>query len=267
MIIEYELNVESEYHIGTGLQQPGIADQSLVSRPDGTLVIPAEHFRGLVRDACTQIIHWLGREKCCCQASRQKGPRQGQNEVLTTCGLNFREENNPCVLCRLFGTTFLPRHYHFFDATLKKKAERQESEKTAQKRKTTKGTTRVSLHNRVDPTTGRVPEETFFSFEVGSAEKFTGRIERSGPQTKSCLLQEEVGLLLAGLRLVERVGGRSGRGWGRSKVKITQLKFDEKETPLEQVQLGTVSEKVDAWLKTYLKPCNGEGGKKCSGYV
>lgn len=260
MIIKYKLKAESEYHIGTGLQQPGIADQSLVTRPDGTLVIPAEHFRGLVRDACTQLLHWLGHAKDCCEASLQKGPRQGQNEVLTTCGLNFRENKPPCVLCRLFGTTFLPRHYHFFDAMLERKEKtegqetQQESEEASQKAKTPKETKRVSLHNRVDPATGRVPEETFFSFEVGAAEAFTGRIERAGPQTKPDLLQEEVGLLLAGLRLVERVGGRSGRGWGRCRVQITQLTFHKKETPPEGMQSAT----VDAWLKDLPQILNRE---------
>jgi CRISPR/Cas system CSM-associated protein Csm3 (group 7 of RAMP superfamily) len=265
MIIEYELNVESEYHIGIGLQRPGVADQSLVTRSDETLVIPAEHFRGLVRDACTQILHWLGREKCCCEASLQKGPRQEHNKVLSTCGLNFRGENDPCVLCRLFGTTFLPRHYHFFDATLKEeeKTKSQESEEVSQEGKTSKDKRRISVHNRVEPATGRVPEEPFFSFEVGAAETtFTGRIERASSQKNPCLLQEEVGLLLAGLRLVERVGGRSGRGWGRCNVQITRLTCDDKETPPENI-----AERVDAWLKDYLKPCNGEGGKRCSGYV
>jgi len=45
MNIEYNLVVETEYHIGTGLEYPGVVDRTLVTRSDGTLVIPAEHFR------------------------------------------------------------------------------------------------------------------------------------------------------------------------------------------------------------------------------
>lgn len=226
MNIEYDLTVETEYHIGTGLEHPGVVDRTLITRFDGTLVIPAEHFRGLVRDACTQILYFLGKEEECCEASLTKAPLQSQKgRVPTTCGLNFRSKDNPCVLCRLFGTTFIPKRYHFFDNIMKKPVPEKEMK-------------RVSMHNRVDPATGRVPEDTFFSFEVGTPVTFTGRIERYGSEN-----EDEIGLLLAGLRLVERVGARSGRGWGRCRVKITNPKD------------------VDERLKTYLKIVQERGEK------
>lgn len=256
MIIKYELTVETEYHIGTGLEHPGVVDRTLVTRSDGALVIPAEHFRGLVRDACTQIIHWLIRDKECCKASLTKGPRQVDVGVLTTCGLNFKPpgSSNFCVLCRLFGTTFTPRRYEFFDSTLTTPL----TDETAR---------RVSMHNRVDPAIGRTPEETYFSLQVGAKATFQGTIERDSPQTDPDLLLDEIGLLLAGLRLVERVGGRSGRGWGRCRVQITQLKLEDEKLP-ERVQSTTVY----ACLKAYLGVTtpSGEmfiGGEKCSGCV
>ena len=196
MTIEYLLKVESEYHIGTGLEHPGVVDRTLVFRPDKTLVIPAEHFRGLVRDTCTQIIYLLNQDKDCCKASLKKGPRQN-DKLLTTCGLNFKDEDNPCILCRLFGTTFIPGRYQFFDNT------------TCEKH------TRKSTHNRVEPAIGRTPEETYFSIEVGKEANFKGKIVRNGIQNNSQLFDDEIGLLLTGLRLIERVGSRSRRGWGR----------------------------------------------------
>jgi len=220
MNIEYALIVKTEYHIGTGLEHPGVVDRTLITRLDGTLVIPAEHFRGLVRDACTQILYWKGEAEECCESSLTKAPTSLQRgRVPKTCGLNFRSEAEPCVLCRLFGTTFIPKRYHFFDATAN------------QKRK------RVSMHNRVDSATGRVPEDAFFSFEVGTPVTFKGKIECVQPQ------DDEIGLLLAGLRLVERVGARSRRGWGKCRVNITN------------------PEDVDERLKAYLK-IGQEGGEK-----
>ncbi len=209
MTITYELKVKSEYHIGTGLEHPGVVDRTLMTRLDGTLVIPAEHFRGLVRDACTQIIYWRKRDNECCEASLTKAPLQSQrNRVPTTCGLNF--DKPTCIMCGLFGTTFTPGKYEFFDAV------------------TEHGESLVSMHNRVDPATGRVPEETFFSFQVGVPQSkadaivFTGKIEQVDSQLSEAQRKEELGLLFAGLRLVERVGARSGRGWGRARVTITQ---------------------------------------------
>jgi hypothetical protein len=210
MIIEYTLKVESEYHIGTGLEHPGVVDRTLVRRSDETLVIPAEHFRGLVRDACTQIIYWLNQCKDCCPASLKKGPRQN-DESLKTCGLNFKHENYLCILCRLFGTTFTPGRYQFFDNI------------TCEKH------TRKSTHNRVDPAIGRTPEETYFSFEVGKETEFEGKITCNGNENN-----DEIGLLLAGLRLIERVGSRSRRGWGQCCVEITAIDGIKENVP-EQV--------------------------------
>jgi CRISPR-associated protein Csx10 len=244
MIIKYQLTVETEYHIGTGLEHPGVVDRTLMARPDGTLVIPAEHFRGLVRDACTQILYWIGEaedapgeEKKCCEASLKKAPSQSTgNGVPPTCGLNFRSEADPCILCRLFGTTFLPKRYHFFDAKLNEQS---------------KGSKAVSMHNRVDPATGRVPEETFFALEVGAPATFRGKIESFEPQfqdSQGIKRDEEVSLLLAGLRLVERVGGRSRRGWGKCRVTIDEQKSE-------------LSQSVDSLIGTYLR-VEPNGGAK-----
>jgi hypothetical protein len=207
MRIIYELQVEAEFHIGAGLSRPGVADELIVIRPDGRLVIPSEHIRGLLRDACTQILFWTGKNEDCCQASLQKAPVETEGQgVLKTCGLNFRQGQQPCVLCRLFGTTFIPKAYHFSDAELVSQSNR-----------------RISTHNRIDPFTGRVPMDLLFSFEVGNPAKFRGEIERRGKPADPAELVEEVGLLVAGLRLIERVGKRSARGWGWCQVKSITL--------------------------------------------
>jgi hypothetical protein len=225
-----------------------VVDSTLVTRHDPAtgkdeLVIPAEHLRGVVRDACTQVLLWRDRACSCCAASRKKGP--SGSEVLSTCGLNFPSGKDvPCVLCRLFGTTFTPRRYQFFDAELKEP----ETIKPEEAR-------RVSLHNRVDAATGRVPEETFFAFELGQRTTFKGHIERDSPQKDAGQLLEEAGLLLAGLRLVERVGGKPGRGWGRCEVKVTALNLaDGEHLPEALSKAEGVNAQVDAWLEAYLKP-------------
>jgi hypothetical protein len=233
MRIDYELQVEAEFHIGAGLSRPGVADELMVIRPDGRLVIPAEHLRGLLRDACTQILLWTGKAKDCCKASLQKAPTETEGQgVLKTCGLNFRLEQ-PCVLCRLFGTTFTPKAYHFSDAELVGEPNR-----------------RISTHNRIDPFTGRVPMDFLFSFEVGAPAVFRGYIERKGKASNVAELLEEVSLLVAGLRLIERVGKRSARGWGWCQVK--------------SITLTGMQETWELVLEAYLK---GEGKEKPEGGV
>ncbi len=220
--------LESPYHIGTGLTRPGYVDDLLVKRPNGQLVIPSEHFRGITRDMCRKVLEWLGKTpgEDVCEAAWQKAP---QDKIVKTCGFNFRP-NAPCVLCRLFGTTWTPRLYAFSDLVA-------EEEERVQ----------ASVHNRIDPFLGRVPEEFLFSMEVGFCPTFSGQIERLKPETNPNKLLEEVGLLMAGLRLVERIGKRSARGWGWCRVEITNIELNGSVAPQ-----GVEPSQVDRWLEAYL---------------
>jgi hypothetical protein len=90
-----------------------------------------------------------------------------------------------------------------------------------------------------------------FSFEVGAPAVFRGHIERRKKTSDADkLLKEEVGLLVAGLRLIERVGKRSARGWGWCQVK--------------SITLTGMQETWESVLKAYLK---GEGKEKSEGGV
>lgn len=243
MRIFVQLHLESPYHIGTGLTRPGYVDDLLVKRPNGQLVIPGEHFRGITRDMCRKVLEWLGRTPTktkgyVCEAAWQKAPR---DKIVTTCGFNFRP-NDPCVLCRLFGTTWTPRLYAFSDLVAEAKGEVQ-----------------ASAHNRIDPFLGRVPEEFLFSMELGFYPTFCGHIERLKPETDPNKLLEEIGLLIAGLRLVERVGKRSARGWGWCRVTITSIELNGSRAPQ-----GVVPERVDSWLRAYLAVGGDEGGMAAS---
>lgn len=243
MKVEYVLKVENEYHVGSGFSRPGVVDETIFVRSDGKLVVSAEYFRGLIRDCCTQILYWTGRQKDCCEAALYKAPTEVEFQrggVLKTCGLNYRVDRQPCVLCRIFGTTFTQKSYHFSDAEFEK------FEIEVQK------TIRISTHNRIDPATGRVPQDFLFSFEVGAPAVFRGLIERISPLPDSDLLLEEVGLLIAGLRLVERVGKRSSRGWGWAHVDEIILIFDDGERDKLPNQVKSEPERWDRWLNFFL---------------
>ncbi len=249
MRIDYQLQVEAEFHIGSGLSRPGVVDETLLVRPDGTLFIPSEHFRGLVRDACTQVLLWTGKYNSleCCEASLKKAPTERDRReegVLKTCGLNWRRGKELCVLCRLFGTTFVPKSYYFSDAELTSDERQRLIEKNDK---------RIITYNRLDPATGRVLEEFLFSFEMGAPATFKGYIERLAPQTDTNLLFEEVSLLIAGLRLVERVGRRSARGWGRCEVKIEKIMTAENK----ELSEGEWKEWLSEFLRGGMKKCIG----------
>lgn len=263
MRIDYVLRVEAEYHIGTGLSRPGVVDETLVCRPDGSLFIPAEYFRGLLRDCCTQILYWTGKDKECCEASLLKAPTEVEPEfqqkgVPKTCGLNFRIDKQPCVLCRIFGTTFSPKAYRFTDAVFEK-FEIEGGEPI-----------RISTHNRIDPATGRVPQDFLFSFELGAPAIFKGGIERIAPSPDPDypdLLLEEVGLIVAGMRLVERVGKRSARGWGWARIDEINLTFSDDEKGNLPTIVKDAPECWKKWLKAFMSCQEGEesemGASKC----
>lgn len=248
MRINYVLRIESEYHIGSGLSRPGVVDETIIRRPDGQLLIPAEYFRGLIRDCCTQILYWTCMEKFCCEASLRKAPieREGKG-VPKTCGLNYRVNETPCVLCRIFGTTFTKKSYHFSDAEF----ERIEGKE--------KELVRISTHNRIDPSTGRVPIDLLFTFELGIPAIFKGHIERVGVLPEPNLLLEEVGLIIAGLRLVERVGKRSARGWGWAQVDEISLSLDDDLKAKLPSQVKEAPEDWRAWLNAFLSEGDRSG--------
>jgi len=56
-----------------------------------------------------------------------------------------------------------------------------------------------------------------------------------------------MGLLIAGLRLVERVGKRSARGWGWARVKVTDIALDDSKAPSQVSKVTS----ADCWLKAY----------------
>ncbi|MCS7263327.1 MAG: RAMP superfamily CRISPR-associated protein [Armatimonadetes bacterium] len=245
MRIEYTLKVEAEYHIGSGLTQPGLADETIVRRHDGQLFIPAEYFRGLLRDCCTQILYWTGNYKFCCDAALYKAPVEGemvQSSVTKTCGLNYRVNEAPCVLCRIFVTTFAKKSYRFSDAEFEKfDCGDEEFEPVP-----------ISTHNRIDPATGRVPQDLLFTFELGKPAIFKGYIERVEPFPKTELLLEEFGLIIAGLRLIERIGKRSARGWGWAYVDQISLALRGGLKDELPVQVKDSPEDWRVWLKAFL---------------
>lgn len=241
MRIKYVLRIRDEYHIGSGLSRPGVVDETIIRRPDGQLFIPAEYLRGLIRDCCTQILYWTYMEKACCEASLYKAPTEREKQgVPKTCGLNYRINEVPCALCRIFGTTFTKKSYRFSDAEF----ERFEGN--------WREPIRISTHNRIDPATGRVPKDLLFTFEMGSPAVFRGYIERIGILIEPNLLLEEVGLLIAGLRLVERVGKRSAKGRVWAQVDEITLSFDDGLEDKLPSQVREAPKDWRMWLKAFL---------------
>lgn len=74
----------------------------------------------------------------------------------------------------------------------------------------------VSRHNRHDPTTGRVPDDYFFSLEASSPTVLAAVVEPLWHIDDS----REVAFTVACLMAVDRVGVRRHRGWGRCTVDV-----------------------------------------------
>lgn len=214
VVVRYEITFEAPFHCGTGLPRR-LVDRSVQRDATGYLFVPGSTIKGLVREACEQIVRLFGVESA--------SPHDEQAAI--------REFEGTHWLSCLFGSRLHPGTLCFDDALLVAEdraffggagggtyLSQQVSERT-----------QVSLSRL----TRTAKPGLLFSSEFGvPGLRFAGEIAgtitdfamEDAPDTTYALV-----LLVAGLLSVDHVGSSRSRGAGRCQIRTTAIQVNGRD--------------------------------------
>lgn len=210
--IDYELAFDAPFHFGTGVTA-GLIDRTVIKDAGGYLYVPASTFKGVVREHCEHLSHFYLPDTT---VASPHDARATLNQFWQTASL----------ISRIFGSPLSPGGLHFDDA-------RQE------RRKDKELQTGTATQARIDRLTRTAVNEALYTSEFGNSYLlFRGAIkgqlnctpipslsvgETDLPQPTYSLL-----LLLAGMLMVERLGGNKSTGKGQCRCDIKVVRLDRK---------------------------------------
>ena len=207
--------------IGTGFRR-GLIHRTVARDGDGFAYIPASSFKGRVRRSCEQLAKSLGLHVC--------NPPQPAR-MCSAARL-------ACLVCRVFGNPGKPGTLHWRDARLPETyQEAFDQNKPAQ----FYGKTQVQLNRTLgvaSPGKLFTSESTVENLEFETA--VTGRLQYT-PIDDEVPGGYEMLLLLAGLKLINTLGGGASRGAGwvncdlPETITITSSADSQKEVPLKRI--------------------------------
>ena len=214
--LRYTLTFTAPFHCGTGLRA-GLIHRTVQRDADGWLVIPGSTIKGVVRDGCERVARLFDLE-----VSNPHAPRDLEE---------FKPPASPLVA--LFGSRTRPGTLFFDDATLTEEWRALfQDERDSQRTPTFQ---RWQVQERTQVSLGRLtrtaqPGRLFTSEHGIPGLTFEGEI--AGVITD---YSTEVGkpslaliLLLAGLQLVDCLGGNRSAGAGRCWLEIGSLTVNGK---------------------------------------
>jgi CRISPR/Cas system CSM-associated protein Csm3 (group 7 of RAMP superfamily) len=217
--LNYDLTFETPFHCGTGLRV-GLIDRTILHDHDGYLYVPGSTLKGCVREQCEQLAR-LYEELDGEMRERIASPHEKQ-KALWAIGHPIT------MVTRIFGSPHSPGRLFFDDArqTEKDKQQYDGSEKEKGKYKNLQATPYTQV--RIDrPTRTAVPGALYTS-EFGTRDvtfegSITGWLACTAIETLGGIPTYSLLLLLAGLQMIERLGGNKSAGKGRCSITIKQL--------------------------------------------
>lgn len=200
-LITLDIETQTAFHtLGPGHTLP-LIDRMLQVDPTGRPMIPGSSVRGRVRAHLERLLKASGRPVCTPPQPDKTCPHA---PAIQTELKQLSPEY--CLACRIFGSAWRDSKVSFSNFYLQDDlaAEQVTAERTA-----------VSLNRRL----GVAQAERLFTAQTtlpGKSLSFAGTIE-------GLLIPQELGWLLAALRLVTHLGGSKARGLGQVNLKIARL--------------------------------------------
>jgi CRISPR/Cas system CMR subunit Cmr4 (Cas7 group RAMP superfamily) len=215
--IAYTLTFETPFHCGTGLRA-GLIDRTIVRDHDGYLYVPGSTIKGVVREYCERLERMYS-EHDNAMKDLIASPHDAKKAFLAL-------GRRTTMITRIFGSHYFPGHLFFEDA---KQQYSIQEEGDQEKRKSLQSDlyTQVRLHR---PTRTAVVGALYTS-EFGVRDitlhssingwlQCTPVVEIEQKPTYSLLL------LLAGLSLLERIGGNKSTGKGKCRCEIETVSIN-----------------------------------------
>lgn len=233
--IEYDLTFATPFHFGTGIRE-GVIDRTVVRDDGGYLYVPGSTIKGVLRERCEQLARLYD----------QPGIASPHNAKAAVQQLESRK---PSMVTRIFGSHNMPGKLFFDDARQDPDDLRQyDSRERGGEGKYRSLQVNVSTQVRLDrPTRTAVPGALYTS-EFGSKDilfkgTILGWLECTPIDTN--VIQAETGqsagmtptysllLLLAGLQILEWIGGNKSTGKGHCMCTITKIVINDVEVETE----------------------------------
>ncbi|MBE3558154.1 MAG: hypothetical protein IMW89_02890 [Ktedonobacteraceae bacterium] len=228
--LEYTLTFDTLFHCGTGIRS-GLIDRTVVRDSKGYLYVPGSTFKGVLRERCEQLARFHQ------EGEPVRSPHDAERALQEFRG------GRPTLITRIFGSQLSPGHL-FFDDARQIDLEQHNSEEQADKSKYKGLQVDVYTQVRMARPTRTAVAGALYTSEFGTQGMvFNGEIHgwlacfsvdsslhpvfaQADPVPTYSLL-----LLLAGLRLVDRLGGNKSTGKGRCKCEIVRLEINGKGCP------------------------------------
>lgn len=215
--IDYELQFHAPFHLGTGIAAASV-DRTVIRDAGGALYVPASTFKGGLREHCEQL----------CRFYLPHLPIASPHDAYATLA-QFGKAPTP--ISRIFGSPLYPGTLRFNDAR-----QTEETYTLFQDMQTS-----ILTQVRINRLTRTAVDEALFSSEFGlQALRFAGTIKGQLNCTPVEKLTETVQaeesdvpkptysllVLLAGLLMIERIGGNKSTGKGQCNCAIQQVVLD-----------------------------------------
>ncbi len=220
--LQYNLFLNADLHVGSGIGLPGYVDEWIVRDDDGFAYIPASEIKGQVRQSCADLIYYLERtEQLVCQGQQAWQWSQEDREPSPTKYCQSHDE--PCVLCALFGSPIIQGSLWFSPAEYLEDYRRaiQEIDKYQQLQLPQRDSV-SSAHASIDRLTRRAQEKHLFNLEVLRTKQIlrgsihlTQSLRVKAAEDSALSDAKLIAWLIAALLFTRRIGGRRRRGWGK----------------------------------------------------
>lgn len=238
--IEYNLKFATPFHCGTGIRE-GLVDRTVVRDSGGYLYVPGSTSKGVLRERCEQLARFYEQDEWAKQ--RVQSPHNAE------AALQGLGNTKPTMVTRIFGSQNLPGRLFFDDARQSEDDIRQydsgDGEESDGKGQYKGLQVYLQTQVRLDRPTRTAVQGALYTSEFGVNDivfkgviqgwlecipidpgTFTRSDNRQSPEytpTYSLLL------LLAGLRMLERLGGNKSTGKGHCECTITRVTLNGDE--------------------------------------
>jgi CRISPR/Cas system CMR subunit Cmr4 (Cas7 group RAMP superfamily) len=228
--IEYSLTFTTPFHFGTGLRE-GVIDRSVRRNANGYLYVPGSTLKGVIREHCEQICRLLEPDN-----QRIASPHNQEDALL-----DLYDPATITLITHIFGSPGQPGLL-FFDNAQQSEADLQiyESIEKSESRGRYKNVqTGIYTQVRLDRPTRTAIQGALYTSEFGRSDtSFIGSIGGWLPHTSIKGLEDvsqEMLLLLAGLMMVERLGGNKSTGKGACRNEIMAIEINGADTGKQEV--------------------------------
>ncbi len=225
--LQYRLIFTTPFHCGTGLSS-GLIDRAVVRNANGSLYVPGSTLKGVVRTRCEQLARIYTLEDNSEAHTSTTNPHDKKQALMAI-------SSPVTMIARIFGSRNRPGLLSFDDAQqLAYKEMGHKSEKQAGSEGNKVEQTDIQMQIRLDRRTRTVLHDAFYVSEFGLKNlTFYGSISGwlnctavegiEGEPSYSLLL------LLAGLCMLDQVGGNKSTGKGQCVCEITTLSINNLE--------------------------------------